>query len=640
MRAAALVSPLIVLFSAGTLDAQRITVGPNEQVSRTHPLDAHYEVCSAIDPRNRSHLIAASFRYAHDGSSDGTVVYSSRDGGRTWSVTLDSPLLDNTSDPSCAYGPDGSAYFVASYIPPASGSDRSLRQMKAFRSLDGGKTWAEPSLLTYTDRESVVIDTTGGQYSGRVYVVGNHRLPVGLSTDVVAFYSSDSGRTFAGPGKRPGFASGYDIGSSANAVVAPDGTLVTVFTQVDPGAKGGSTPLYAAVSKDGGQSFSAGARIADHIAAGNRKGTTHNNANEIPSAAIDSSQGRYRNRLYVAWPEGRSGHGQIEFAYSDDLGTSWSKPRIISDNPPSDVTTQFMPTVAVNRDGMVGVMWYDRRNHPDNLGWDVRFIVSVDGGQTFTPSVQVSEQGTNFGDTTDLGPLPQQVRATAGKTGAAQHVQLSLRNFLFIGGDYAALVADSDGVFHAVWCDNHTGTSQLWTAPITVTAGRRYVPQTISVRNSASQAPVAGPRSSASLSDGDGGQPERREFRKAGARDVSGQVILELDNSHFDRGSGVLSSNLRLLNTGKEAVQGPFIVRVADIESQLGNLAIETADNAIHGAGAEWRIADEQIAAGAMSTAKAVRFRLTGARPFADGNGGYRLNLLTMNVAIYGETQP
>jgi hypothetical protein len=35
-------------------------------------------------------------------------------------------------------------------------------------------------------------------------------------------------------------------------------------------------------------------------------------------------------------------------------------------------------------------------------------------------------------------------------------------------GDTAGLVADADGVFHALWIDNRTGVHQVWTATIAV----------------------------------------------------------------------------------------------------------------------------------------------------------------------------
>ena len=49
-----------------------------------------------------------------------------------------------------------------------------------------------------------------------------------------------------------------------------------------------------------------------------------------------------------------------------------------------------MATVAVNRDGVVGVLWYDRREANDNLAYHARFAASFDGGLTFSPSVRVS----------------------------------------------------------------------------------------------------------------------------------------------------------------------------------------------------------------------------------------------------------
>jgi len=98
-----------------------------------------------------------------------------------------------------------------------------------------------------------------------------------------------------------------------------------------------------------------------------------------------------------------------------------------------------MPVVAVNRRGVVGVSWYDRRDNADNLGYYVMFAASVDGGRTWLPSVRVS---------------------------AAAHVadDDTRKN----SGDTAGLAADADGVFHPVWIDNRTGIPQMWTTTVTI----------------------------------------------------------------------------------------------------------------------------------------------------------------------------
>jgi hypothetical protein len=102
-----------------------------------------------------------------------------------------------------------------------------------------------------------------------------------------------------------------------------------------------------------------------------------------------------------------------------------------------------MPTVAVNKDGIVGVLWYDRRDSDDNLSYYARFSASTDGGATWLPSVRVSESPNT----------------AKGKSGSG-----------VTGGDTAGLAASADGIFHALWIDNRTGVQQVWTSAITVAA--------------------------------------------------------------------------------------------------------------------------------------------------------------------------
>jgi hypothetical protein len=130
-----------------------------------------------------------------------------------------------------------------------------------------------------------------------------------------------------------------------------------------------------------------------------------------------------------------------------------------------------MPEIAVNRDGVVGVTWYDRRAHPDNLGWDIRFSASVDGGVTFTPSAPVSARGATFPRGASRA---RKVAAGVSEQRSDQaQIDAARASFIYMGGDTAGLAADAAGVFHAVWVDNRTGTPQVWTAPISVHRGGR-----------------------------------------------------------------------------------------------------------------------------------------------------------------------
>jgi hypothetical protein len=66
----------------------------------------------------------------------------------------------------------------------------------------------------------------------------------------------------------------------------------------------------------------------------------------------------------------------------------------------------------------------------------MRVRVSLDGGETWQPSVQVNE-----------------------KT-----IQASVKELR----DTMGLAADAAGAFHPVWIDDRTGTLQVWTATVRV----------------------------------------------------------------------------------------------------------------------------------------------------------------------------
>src|SRR5438309_652707 len=89
-------------------------------------------------------------------------------------------------------------------------------------------------------------------------------------------------------------------------------------------------------------------------------------------------------------------------SYSTNKGKTWSAAKVVSDDQPAAGgrgPDDFMATPAVNRDGVVGMLWYDRRDNPDNVGYYARFSASLDGGETWLPSVRVSESAnTNLPD--------------------------------------------------------------------------------------------------------------------------------------------------------------------------------------------------------------------------------------------------
>lgn len=118
--------------AGATRTAAQIRVGPVVQVSATRSGEAHYEVAVAshsTDPRRL--LVGSMLQPVGSGMVSGSIAYVSEDGGATWRATLETPPADSraatSGDLAVAFGPDGSAWFVASLIPPNSG--RSSRDM-------------------------------------------------------------------------------------------------------------------------------------------------------------------------------------------------------------------------------------------------------------------------------------------------------------------------------------------------------------------------------------------------------------------------------------------------------------------------------------------------------------------------------
>src|SRR5262249_30692640 len=161
----------------------------------------------------------------------------------------------------------------------------------------------------------------------------------------------------------------------------------------------------------------------------------------------------------------------------------------------------------------------------------------------FTRSVRVSERPQSFAD---IGAL-----AVSGPdaTGTAKGLKLSftVNQAEFRGGDTDELMVDANGVFHAVWIDNRTGLSQIWTAPITVPGA--------AIKNGAAEL--------------------------AALEDVSSNVQAKLKQPRFDRETNLLTASVRLKNVSKDTIRGPLKVRVVGVESQLGTPTILNADDGL-----------------------------------------------------------
>ncbi len=611
--------------------AAQITVGRNVQVSAQRSTKPHDEVLLAIDPTHAGRMLACSIYYENARDLLSTIVYVSNDDGESWAPTLatDDSVGRFTlgSDPTCAYGLDGTAYFGAIAAP-----DGGHAHAVVYRSANGGRAWSRPLQLGSLDREYLTVDQTTGPYRGRVYLVG-----VGVSKPLEGDYydagtdlgytidlyrSVDGGKSFLGPVAREVPVPGY-VGGMGDCAALSSGALVCVFIQPNgtPGERLGQpsssdpvivprTPsgsVRVIRSDDGGESLGPAVTVSSFYENDNRWPTA-----AIPRLTADTTRGPFRDRLYVVWPDLRSGRREVLSSYSADSGKTWSKPTRVNDDPVGGDTLprrdDHDPVVAVNKDGVVGVLWYDRRETTD-FGWYARFSVSLDGGATWTPSVRVSERP-------HAHPLSETVPVETFACGVSGNRcfeprptgDINLRVHLAQkpyndAGETTGLAADATGVFHALWVDNRTGVAQVWTAPISV-AGR-VAPDLV----------------------------------LTGLTDVSHDIALDVANTSYDRRTSRAAVDVRARNTSGKTISGPLKVLVTSLTSELGSPEVVGADNGRRGVGAVWELRSLATAGtlrpDATANSRRLEFVIPHAKPLL-GDYVYRSDIVDFDVRIYG----
>jgi hypothetical protein len=251
--------------------------------------------------------------------------------------------------------------------------------------------------------------------------------------------SSDGGASFG----TPSYVIAGNLWMTAmNPAVLSDGMLVIPWANFARTVSGGDFAWlrneldWVVTSTDGGRTFSVPLFVSESC------GRT------FPVLQADGSQGPYRDRLYWLCNDREFRH--IYLHTSSNRGASWSDPMPVNRGSGREPYVRT-PAIAINRDGVVGISWYDARNDRSTYKGMYRcqemfFTASLDGGRTFLPEVKLSS-GKNCPDTP--------ANAEAGRRWPA-------------GGDYHGLVAAADGSFHVMWADSREGVYQLRTSTIRV----------------------------------------------------------------------------------------------------------------------------------------------------------------------------
>ena len=507
--------------------APRIVVGPNILVSRDGDI-AHCETAIAANPKDSKNLLGASIVMARPDGGATNKGYVSEDGGATWRDVGFDEGEKGGGDPQTYFGASGTAYFMG--ISLANG-------IYVSRSEDKGKTWGPPIPVGKGDHEMLVADHTTGPYAGRVYVTLETSDPgpdkeledLVMRRRVVLYRSADDGRSWTGPIL---VARGDGRGLAAyNLLVLSDGTLFLPMMEYPNYAKEKDAATWRclfSLSRDGGVSFTPKRPVAEVFFGGVKAMRAQQRSDRVdgitgPVFGVDPGD-RFKDRIYAAWSALEGSRFRLFVTYSSDRGTTWSKPRPLNAGAPPDAS-EYLPTLAVNTEGVVGLFYYDTKGFPNGDQSHVYFTASADGGETFLPPVRVSSEASRPFGSGNLRPGP----FLSSDRGLLVIYTTSGLSRWKNGGDYIGMTADVDGAFHPLWADGRDGTYQLYTSRIRV----------------ATKPPAPKPAVEKAV--------------------VTEQLALVFDPARYDAQTREVRLPVRLKNTSKESLYPPFVVEVKEI---------------------------------------------------------------------------
>jgi hypothetical protein len=356
-----------------------------------------------VNPADPDNLVGffQEDRWSTGGARNVTFAWSA-DGGSTW-TNVPAPGLtrhyggayERATDPWVEFGPANRVYATSLAFDdttPASG-------IFVHVSTDGGRHWGAPIALKtetdidfFNDRNSLAVDDfPASPFYGSVYV-GWDRL---ASKGNGYAYTGDGLVAYARDGVHYTTVVAAPTGNNEQTltnlpVVEPDGTVVLVGTyyQNQSFNKNGGK-FFVTRSADGGVSWDPVRFPFDEKPVGipGIRG-----GDGVPNATVDRRNGK----LYAVWQDSRFSGGKrddILLTSSSDHGRTWRAPVKVNDTPPT-AQGAFTPTVKVDANGRVGVLYYDLRDDAgtrDGTYTTTEWIAfSTDGGRTFAPSRRVS----------------------------------------------------------------------------------------------------------------------------------------------------------------------------------------------------------------------------------------------------------
>jgi len=380
---------------------------------------AQNETPIAVNPTNPQNFIVGANDWNYN---DGCAVNASFDGGKTWTPTVPNGFVpgvtrytndtavsgtgtgDFGGDPVVAFSKDGRTAFYACYTYRVSGYSSYKAQLLLSTSKDGGKTWlkggsAEPLTVVaqwdangitkgstgqFQDHESIWVDPT----DGRIYITWAQFHGNGSNSPIYVAVSADGGKTFSTPAQ----VTATTVRSNQDARVVTNGDGSHAYLTFDNGVQGGKgSVMYVSESSGSGSTLTWSAPV--------QFATFNNPVCLFPPYCFNPSSGNpfrgpgsypvpafdpTRNRLYVAYSDVVDGRAQLFLTSAPEGGVTVSK------NWTKPI--QMVPTasgdmlnveMSIERNSGRIDFISDDRSYSNNTLVDITYGNSTDGGATF-----------------------------------------------------------------------------------------------------------------------------------------------------------------------------------------------------------------------------------------------------------------
>jgi hypothetical protein len=408
--------------SPGITDHNDVQILPSSSIQA--------ELHISINKQNPNILVASANTYNSGTYSQGRYV--SNNGGLNWSG-LD---VLNSSSPAVAGDPstsiDGNGNIYISTITGA------LDGYFITKSTDGGATFSNLIRGTTTsgtfDKEMIVTDNTSGSpYFNDLYCAWT----TFASSETVNFNRSiDGGNTFS-----PSIILKSGAGQGTNVQTGPNGEVYVCYANYTATNTFPANGFGFVKSVNGGSTFTSPQIVSyTGISKSNGANSSFNNirVNDFPSMAVDKTGGALNGRIYVVFPALQNGNGKavIELTYSDDQGSTWTSPKVVSI---SNGLQSFFPWVTVDQaTGGLYIAYFSI----DGSGFqtDTYLAISNDGGSTIV-NQQVSD---------------------------VSHITQPINNAIFnqgYEGDYIGVAANG-GKAYVAWMDERTLIWQAYVSEV------------------------------------------------------------------------------------------------------------------------------------------------------------------------------